>query len=81
MDSLSDLKTFFYKEHVRDRRLTLINYTLILGFIILVLGVLYYIGVDFKQIISDFIHQNGDDNSMTALYPIIATIVDRKSVV
>ena len=75
MKNLSELRAILLKEHARDRRLTLINYFLILCLIALVLGLLFYIGVDFKGIFTEFINQNNGDNSLTALYPIIATIV------
>ena len=79
MENLSELKALFYKEHARDRRLTLINYGLILGLIGLVLGFLLYLGVDFKKIIFDFLNQNVSDNSWVSLYakyaPIIAFVV------
>ena len=77
MNNLSDLKAVFLKEHARDRRLTLINYGLILGVIALVLGLLFYIGVDFKGFISDFINQNQNvsDNSWINLYAVYAPII------
>ena len=79
MGNLSELKALFYKEHARDRRLTLINYGLILALVALILGLLLYIGVDFKKIIQDFLSQDVSDNSWINLYakyaPIIAFIV------
>ena len=75
MQNLSELKTLFYQEHVKDRRLTLINYILIACIIALVVSVLIYIGADLKGLFSGFINQGGDDKSFTTLYPIIATIV------
>ena len=38
------------------------------------MGLLAYIGADFKGIIYEFINQNDGDNSLLALYPVIATI-------
>jgi len=75
METLSELKARFYREHARDRRLTLINYALILCVIALVLGLLIYIGVDLKSVLSSFIEQEGDDRSLTAVYHIVAPIV------
>ena len=75
METLEELKGLFYKEHIRDRRLTLINYTLILLVIALVIGGLIYIGVDIKGFLSGFINQGGDDKSLTNMYHIIAPIV------
>ena len=78
MNNLSELKASFYKEHARDRRLTLINYILILCAIALVLGLLKFIGVNFKELISELINQNSTsthDNSWVRLYSTIAPIV------
>ena len=74
MNNLIELKQLFYQEHVRDRRLTLINYALILCVIALVVGLLVYIGADFKGIFYEFINQNEGDSSLLSLYPVIATI-------
>ena len=82
MENLSELKSFFYKEHARDRRLTLINYGLILLLIGVVLGFLKYLGVNFGELISDFINQGEEmssDGSWTGLYakfaPIFAVVM------
>ena len=76
MEKLSEIKEIFYREHVRDRRLTLINYVLILSIIVLIVAGLAYIGVDFKKLITDLVgYTENTDGSMTSLYPIIAAVV------
>ena len=78
MKNLSELKTAFYHEHARDRRFTLLNYFLILCLIAAVIGLLAFLGVNFKELISAFIEQSADSveaKTFNNLYPIIATIV------
>ena len=78
MENLSELKALFYKEHARDRRLTLINYGLILLLIAAILGVLKYLGVNFGELISAFINQGEElpsDGSWTSLYAKFAPIL------
>jgi len=74
METLEELKNLFYKEHIRDRRLTLINYALILCVVVLIVGALIYIGADIKGFLSGFINQGGDDKSLTNIYHIITPI-------
>ena len=75
MKTLEDLKSLFYREHIRDRRLTLINYALILCVIALVVGALFYIGADLKGFFSGFFDQGGDNKSLTNIYHIVMPIV------
>ena len=75
MKTLEELKSLFYHEHVRDRRLTLINYFLILSVIIAIISLLLYIGADIKSFFSGFINQGGDNKSWANIYHIVAPIV------
>ena len=78
METLSDLKKLFYQEHARDRRLTLINYFLILCAIGAFIWFLHLLGVNFRELLLSLINQGGDDSSsdsMLGLYPKIASIV------
>ena len=86
MNDLSELKAAFLREHVRDRRLILINYTIILSVIGLIIGLLAYIGVDFMGLFTDIIggiagigtavsnESASTGETVTTIYPIVATI-------
>ena len=65
MENLSELKALFYREHVRDRRLTLINYFLILCAIGAFIGFLAFLKVDFVALISDLISSGSDTQAET----------------
>ena len=79
MNSLSELKEAFHREHVRDRRLTLINYFLILCGIAILVGVLLFLGVDFAKLFAsmlvDYLKQDGGGDSITKLYYMVVPVI------
>ena len=81
MKTLSELKSLFYKEHVRDRRLTLINYFLILCVIALFVWLLLFLGVNLKELFSSLFSSltngggEGGDSVTKWYYLIVPPVV------